>query len=269
MMAGIDVSAAKQPAEKAAILRGGRPTDITIVSQAEQLKNPDARINFAGFATMPLLSRVAHSSHGIGTFDSPRFCRNWWEVGHDADTWVFQQSTPDSTSAFSGCCFALRWEHGQGSLASLMADKRANGYTSGKSRAGVSESGKRGILAGQMKSHVRSMLERLSMKMRPNQPERDIGRHSCSAQASIFPQPRAMDDSIKVTCKTLVKVPFDLAIGKSRGGEVSQRLARAGERRSDAVALPRPAGGIDRATPGGGGTAAGLSLAGGTGRPSP
>jgi hypothetical protein len=45
-MAGIDVSSAKEPSEKAALLRGAPSTPVNLIPQAEQLKNPDSTITF-------------------------------------------------------------------------------------------------------------------------------------------------------------------------------------------------------------------------------
>jgi predicted GIY-YIG superfamily endonuclease len=213
-ISGIDVSSATHPNEKASLLCGDQHADITVVPQADQLRNPDARVNFAGFTDASLLADVAHSSHGIGTFDSPRFCRNWWEMVNDPTIWTLQQSTPDSTTLFGGCHFAVRWEDGKGSLASLMADKESEGYTSGKWRAGVNEWGNQGIIVGQMNDMPCTLYmgqafdENASVII----PEHD---NDLTAMWAFCSSPefascvRAIDDSIKITCKTLVKVPFD------------------------------------------------------------
>jgi len=146
-LVGLDASGEKYSASKSNLLL---TSTIKTISQSDQLLNPDARLNLDVVNVGSLLSSLAHSSHGIGTFDSLRFCRNWWEIVPDGETWVFQQSTPEQTTLYGGCSFAVRWEKGSGSLADLMAAKEAQGYTSGKWRAGVSEWGKRGVLVGQM-----------------------------------------------------------------------------------------------------------------------
>jgi len=212
---GLDVISGKTPPEKASRLAGQEDAKWQVVKQSGQLQNPDARINLNGVDGASLLSRLAHSSHGIGTFDSLRFCRNWWEVVPDGETWVFQQSTPEQTTLYGGCSFAVRWENGTGSLADLMAAKEAQGYTSGKWRAGVSEWGKRGVLVGQMSEmpctlYMGHAFDENASIIIPENPEHLESLWCFCSSESFAPSIRAIDDSIKVTCGSLVKVPFDL-----------------------------------------------------------
>lgn len=216
VMGGIDVSATREPSQKAGLLRGQTPTQITGILQAEQLKNPDARVNFTGASRVALLASVAHASHGIGTFDSPRFCRNWWEVEVDPSIWVLQQSTPEATGLFAGCHFVVRWEGGRGSLAALMADKEQAGYSSGKWRAGVNEWGKQGVIAGQMNEMPCTLYMGQAFDENASVIIPELDAHLAAvwcfcSSPSFASSVRAVDDSIKVTCRTLVKVPFDLA----------------------------------------------------------
>lgn len=214
-MAGIDVSAAKQPSEKAAELRSQQPSEVVLIPQEKQLKNPDARITLSTASRIKMLNVYAHSSHGIGTFDSFRFCRNWWESATGNDTWTYQQSTPDKTDLHSGCHFVVRWENGEGELAQLMADKAAEGYSSGKWRAGVAEWGKTGIIVGQMNTMPCTLYQGCAFDENASViiPDR-VGTLVpiwCFVSSPTFAEKiREVDDSIKVTCNTLVKVPFDV-----------------------------------------------------------
>ena len=223
-MAGLDVANATTPAEKAAHLAGGGSARLETIRQAAQLSNPDSRIGFSSVDTDQLLSSVSHSSHGIGTFDSPRFCRNWWEVQRDPEIWVFQQSTPERTSMFAGCCYAVRWENGRGSLARLMADKEAGGYTSGKWRAGVNEWGKKGVLVGQMNDmpctiYLGHAFDENASVIIPAQEELLASLWCFCSSDSFVNSIRAIDDSIKVTCGSLVKIPFDLSLWQQTAAE--------------------------------------------------
>ena len=98
------------------------------------------------------ISEIATSSHGLGTFDSTRFTQNFWEQMDRRDAWMLQQSTPERTSMFSGCTEILRWENGIGSLFEMMEEKKKEGYSSGKWKAGSSCWGRRGILISLMRS---------------------------------------------------------------------------------------------------------------------
>ena len=224
LIAGINVAECKSTFAKANRLSNRDPGPVKLIRQSDQLRNPDARINIDVSDDSKLLSDLAHSSHGIGTFDSLRFCRNWWEVDTDGKTWVFQQSTPDKTTLHGGCSFAVRWENGTGSLAALMADKEAQGYTSGKWRAGVSEWGKSGVLVGQMSEmpctlYTGYAFDENASVIIPENTE-DLASIWCfCASDSFVTSIRAIDDSIKVTCGSLVKIPFDLSHWKKEAFE--------------------------------------------------
>jgi type I restriction-modification system DNA methylase subunit len=68
-MAGIDVSAAKEPEEKAAMLRGDKPAEIVLVKQEEQLKNPDAILSFTVSNIKTYLRQYAGCYQGLTTAD--------------------------------------------------------------------------------------------------------------------------------------------------------------------------------------------------------
>ncbi len=223
-LVGLDVVSGKTPTDKASRLAGGDAATIQKVKQSGQLQNPDARINLDGVDGASLLSGLAHSSHGIGTFDSLRFCRNWWEIVPDGETWVFQQSTADQTMLYGGGSFAVRWENGTGSLADLMAAKEANGYSSGKWRAGVGEWGKRGVLVGQMSEmpctlYLGQAFDENASVIIPERAEHLESLWCFCSSESFLPAIRAIDDSLKVTCGSLVKIPFDLAHWQSVAAE--------------------------------------------------
>lgn len=247
-MGGVEVSGAASPQAKAALLRGetasaegiaaaaieaedctsatqteagegsesSAPAEgsVKLVPQAEQMKNPDARIMFSARGAIGILADRAEASHGIGTFDSERFCRCNWEQPIDS-RWVLQQSTPSATAAHAGCAYALLWEGGNGQIASLMAGKEKGGYTSGKWRAGVHAWGKRGVLVGQMNDLPATLYagyafdENASVVVAHECGEAEAVWVYCSS-ADFVREIRQLDDSIKVTCKSLAKVPFDL-----------------------------------------------------------
>jgi hypothetical protein len=210
---GWDVSSAVTSADKAALLR----TETFICSgQSEQLKNPDARLALGQSLSSTLLGSRAEASHGQGTFDSARFSACFWEIKSISDGWVLQQSTAALSQLFGGCHYVLRWEDGAGSLAELMHLKEQDGYTSGKWKAGVSQWRKPGVLVGQMGDlpatlYLGVAFDENASVVIPRDAE-DLPALWTFVTSSDFRNSIwNIDQSIKVTCKTLVKVPFDLA----------------------------------------------------------
>jgi hypothetical protein len=210
---GIDVSLPKVAQEKAALLRDGQ---LVVVSQKDQLDNPDSRVSLESRGSAIYLQSLAVSSHGQGSFDSPRFSACFWEVETHAPVWELQQSTPDATAEHAGSHYLFRWEGGKGSLAKMMQEKQEHGYSSGKWRAGVGLWGTKGVLVGQMQDlpstlYLGRAFDENASVIVPNRSE-DLPAVWAFVSSKEFNKLiRQVDQSIKVTCKSLVKVPFDLA----------------------------------------------------------
>ncbi|HZV04544.1 MAG TPA: N-6 DNA methylase, partial [Gemmataceae bacterium] len=217
----LDVSEATDAAEKAAQIRA---STYSSVSQTEQLRNPDARITLTTIASSALLGSIAEAFHGQGTFDSPRFSACFWELPQLAAMWVPQQSTPSVTQPFDGCHYALRWESGNGALAELMLLKGQEGYTSGKWKAGVNRWGSPGVIVGQMGDLPATLYlgfafdENASVVM-PNNADDLPALWSFVTSPQFRLAISNVDQSIKVTCKTLVKIPFDRVYWQAAAAE--------------------------------------------------
>ena len=102
MMAGIDVSAAKEPKEKAAMLRGGRVAEIVLMKQEEQLENPDSRVTLARGTGEELLEKYASCVQGLRPADRGLLVRNFWEAEFVGGRWRTLQSSSDKTQHFGG-----------------------------------------------------------------------------------------------------------------------------------------------------------------------
>jgi hypothetical protein len=207
----LDVSEAANAAEKAAQIRA---SEYALVSQTEQLRNPDARITLTTIPSSVLLGSFAEAFHGQGTFDSPRFSACFWEIPQLAAMWVPQQSTPAVTQPFGGCHYVLRWESGNGALAELMLLKEQEGYTSGKWKAGVNRWGSPGVIVGQMGDlpatlYLGFAFDENASVVIPNNTDDLPAVWSFVTSPQFRIAISNVDQSIKVTCKTLVKVPFD------------------------------------------------------------
>ncbi|HBI14531.1 MAG TPA: restriction endonuclease subunit M [Desulfobulbaceae bacterium] len=205
--AGIDVSAAKVPDEKGEMLRGGKAGKIALLMQVEQLKNPDAVLVMEETSNLPLLSTFAEGLVGMQSSDDPMFMTAYWEHGViNKETWEFLQATPDSFTEFDGQSWLVRWEQGRGFLHSI-----STAYPN----KGLKAVGKSGIAIhrmGQLFAYHYSK-ERFHQNVAVIVPFNiaHLPAIWCFCSSSKYKDAvRQIDQSLKITNATLVKVPFDL-----------------------------------------------------------
>jgi hypothetical protein len=243
-IAGIDVSSDKRQTVKAALLRGDQlltpqaaPTDVealpvdgeevgfgtetrtangtvSLESQAEQLKHPDARITFSTSAGTALLNRLAAGLAGIQTGDYPRFALGFWEIESVGDGFEFFQTTARGTSDFDGCSLIVRWTTDGVSL-----DQLAGVYVRGKEAWGrqgvaISPTGELGAAryAGVKYDNSTSVIV-------SSDPTHLPAVWAFCASPEFAPAVRRIDQALKVTNASLVKIPFDLAHWERIAGE--------------------------------------------------
>lgn len=201
LMAGLDVSALPNAAEKA---RGLRDAQIMEAEQQKQLENPDCRVTFEDVSG-ELLEKYAESFQGISPADFPRFGRKFWEMPSLLPGWRFWQSTPDDSKFYAGRTLSL-WLN----EVEIKAEKEGTAYIRGRETWG-----KNSVVIGAMRCLPATL---------------GTGAPSDTNIAVIIPHDRAqlpaiwcfcsspeyneavrqVDQSLKVTNATLVKVPFDL-----------------------------------------------------------
>ena len=194
---------------------GLKVNNITLIKQLDQMDNPDSRITYAKQDGGALLLKYADSSHGQGSFDSPRFSASFWEVVDKGGKWELQQSSPSSTKIYDGCSFIFCWESGRGGLWEMMQAKREAGYTSGKWRAGVSLWGKLGVLVRQMGNlpctlYLGHAFDDDTAAIVPNNQSLVPAIWSFCSSEKYNSAVRVIDQKRNVTNSTLSKVPFDL-----------------------------------------------------------
>ena len=201
---GVDASAPKVAQEKAALLREG---EVLAVSQKGQLENPDARIALEVIARTELLSKYANGWQGIASSDFQRFGRAFWEVPWPKEGWVFLQSTVDKTELFGGRQHILFWEDGFGAMTAVCQE--------GATFRGKSAWGRRGVACSQMRTLPVTLYEGTKFDNNTSvltpYSEDHLAALWCFCSSSGFKEAvRSIDQALKVTNATLVKVPFDL-----------------------------------------------------------
>jgi len=200
-MTGIDASAPRSPAEKAALLQ---TADLRVTVQARQLENPDARLSWE-LIPGRVLSEFADGLQGIATADYPRFGRCFWELPRVEGGWAYQQSTVESTVAYGGREHVLWWEDGRGELANSPSARVQ----------GLVALGNHGVAVSQMRElpctlYTGELFDNNTAVILPKKPEYLPAIWAFCSSPAFNREVRKIDQALKVTNATLVKVPFDL-----------------------------------------------------------
>jgi hypothetical protein len=193
-----DVSEPRDPQVKADLLRDG---EIKLLAQTAQLRNPDARITDSESAAAVLLGRYAETAQGIKTGDDARFRRFYWEQTHDRNRWRFFQGSVEDSVLVGGCQGVVDWKDDGSELARLQ---------------GMAAWGKPGVAVSQMRSLPCALYfgDSFDSNVSPIIPHDRalLPAIWCYCAAGQFADAvRVLDQSLKVTNSSFVKVPFDLA----------------------------------------------------------
>lgn len=209
-VAGLLAHRAGGPDAKAAVLRSG---EIVRPLQTSQLSNPDMRITLTEISRDVLLAGFADGMAGIQTGDYPRFGRMFWERPLPHPAWEFQQSTVQATTPFGGREHIIWWEGGNGRFHDFVAE-RLGQWGVGAWIRGTGLTGKRGVAVSQMGDlpvtlYTGELFDNNTAVILPKD-ERDLPAIWAYCTSSEFAEDvRAIDDTLKVTNTTLVKVAFE------------------------------------------------------------
>lgn len=207
---GVDASAPKAAQEKAELLRHGEMAEL---SQQAQLRNPDARIAFGQQDDLVLLVRCASGLAGVQTGDYPRFGRRFWEVGGSEYGWAYQHSTVEETADFSGISNVLFWQEGRGEFIRFV-EERLDGNIGAWVR-GLEGLGRPGVIVSSMGKlpvtrFTGNLIDNNAALVLPGEAG-DLPAIWCFCSSPEYNEAvRKIDQALKVTNATLVKVPFDL-----------------------------------------------------------
>lgn len=211
LIRGLDVSEPHTVVEKATQLISSA---IRSVDQEAQLKNPDARVALEEGNDYDLLEKYAVGVQGLATHDDARFKPVFWEISWCSGKWSGLAGTVELTTNYGGLQNVFPWENGIGEYANhaaeLKKEGRLGGWKSGKeawNKKGVSVSQMRilqcSLSNGNFFDHSAAILVPLDKNHLPA-----IWCFCSSPEYYTFV--RQIDQSLKVTNSTLVKVPFDL-----------------------------------------------------------
>ncbi len=199
---GLDAGERLNPARKAESLRHDVPT---VFSQAIQAENPDTRIAMdPGELGVPLAS-FASSYVGMHMGDNERFARCIWEVPKLLDVHKPYQSPVNETNAFGGRHWLALWFDG-GRIHVENPKARVQGQPAwGRSAVSVR-------LVGHLPATLASgeVFEQSVANIVPHSPDHLPAVWAFCSSEEFNRAVRRLDQALKVTSGTLVKVPFDL-----------------------------------------------------------
>lgn len=180
-----------------------RPSFFSVVRQNDQVKNPDSRVTLTRVDPSMLLEARARGLNGTTTGDYPRYGRCFWEIAN-YDCWIFQQSTVATTRPYGGREHVVFWGEGIGSLRD----------DPGATIRGRAAWGKRGVAVSQMGNlpvsiYTGEHFDNNTAVILPNDPEDLPAIWAYCSSAEYGEDVRDIDDSLKVTNATVVKVAFD------------------------------------------------------------
>lgn len=210
LMAGIDVSGATKPDEKAAMLRGGVPAPVVLLKQIEQLQNPNAAVVCENtVAARSRLEEFAEVYHGLTTTDYPRFGRVFWEVVWSKVDWLPQQSTVEATMEFGGRSNVLFWRNDGEAIKTLRKEGATVVIT------GLEAWGKAGVAISQMSSLSTSLYSGDSFDTNvavviPNKQEHITAIWTFLSSQEFISTVRRFNMKVVVEYVYFKKVPFDI-----------------------------------------------------------
>lgn len=205
-IAGIAVTNKRTSTEKN---HGLKMEPVTFAEQSSQLKNPDSRVTLEDNGKQVLLAAVSHGVHGLGSKDSPSFFRQYWEIPTKTPDWEFLQTTIEDTQSFGGMEQIVFWQQGQGIL-------HKRGQRGEAVLAGAMAWKKKGVIVSQMGKlpaalYLGDIFDKNAAVLLPAQKEHIPAIWAFASSPQYNEEVRKIDQGIKVTNVTLVKVPFDLA----------------------------------------------------------
>ncbi len=198
----IDADDAPQPELKASLLR---TTDPIMSSQCAQLKNPDARITISEAKKVALLSAFSDFGKGSVTGDGNHYLRVFWELPSIASGYKAWLNSPDAHDPWSGREHIVMWDlvghNFRDEIGHMIRGDRMWEHHG----VGICKmSGMDACLySGELfDDNVGVLLPRK---------ESDLPAVFAFAESPDYRMAiRKIDQAIKVTAATLVKVPFDL-----------------------------------------------------------
>ncbi len=181
-------------------------TNLKFVNQSEQLKNPDARVIIDNQTTkLPFLSEFSDAYVGLHVGGWEAFKRCFWEIAIINKDWKFVQSSVDGVRYFNGLECIAYWPN-DGKNHELNPNARVQGKQAW---------GKTGFITSPMgrlpfASYLGGIFDNNTCVIIPKENINFIAIWCFCSSNDYIDEVRKIDQALKVTNSTLVKVPFDI-----------------------------------------------------------
>jgi hypothetical protein len=210
--ASVDVSEQRAPQEKNKAL----PKEvIAFLTQSNQLRNPDARISAKEHdSELPQLGDYAECYQGAVTGDLERFRVRHWEIRDTIKTWQPFRTTINTSTSFDGLNAAIKWQQGSGELheyAAATRDQLHDMHESGNrawNRPGAAINRMGELFAS---AYLGEIFDNNVAVVIPKNENDLLALLAFTSSPQFCDLVRSLDQTLKVTNRTLIKVPFDLA----------------------------------------------------------
>ena len=210
--ASIDVSEEQTPSQKNGSLFNAR---LTLLIQSDQLRNPDARISAKKHDfELSRLGDYAECYQGAVTGDLERFRVQFWEISDTTKSWQPFRTTIGALNRFDGLNAAIKWQEGNGELheyAAATRDQLHDMHESGNrawNRLGVAINRMGDLFASAYLGEIFD--NNVAVVIPKNRQDLPALLAFCSS-VDFSALVRSLDQTLKVTNRTLIKVPFALS----------------------------------------------------------
>jgi hypothetical protein len=196
--AAVDVADERDPTSKAKSLSA---QNVLQAKRADQLRNPDFRISYGLQNEIPLLGAVAISMRGIVSGDGDYWYRQFWEMPAMSTVWRPLQTTIRETLLFGGRDQVINWSTAGDGMLRPGTENRAYG--------------KFGVALGQVGNlpatlYTGEFYDNNTGVIVPQEPGVLPAIWAFCSSEAFASEVRRIDQSLKVTNATFLKIPFDL-----------------------------------------------------------
>jgi hypothetical protein len=186
---------------------------IVSVNQSDQLNNSDIRIIFEEISNKNHISDISECYQGVVTGDIERFTMKLWEPVVENENWVPYRRSNNSKKFYGNVSEVILWEKGKGQLHSYAKETRNQLHDMHES--GNKAWGKIGIAINRMNDlkavpYFGEIFDNNVAVAYPTSIEYITALLTFFESPDFLSSIRIIDQSLKVTNNTLLKIPFDL-----------------------------------------------------------